>query len=63
MIDLNIEFNAFCEKWTNWHKNYCDSRVTFVTENQIFGVKIQNKSSFLTLIGLPGAFFVPGMIF
>ena len=27
-------------KWTNRHKNYCDSRVTFVTENKIFGAKI-----------------------
>ena len=40
-------------RWTNRHKNYCDSRVTFVTENQIFGVKIQNESSFLMLaVGL-----------
>ena len=36
-------------RWTNKHKNYCDSRVTFVTENQIFGIKILNESIFLIL--------------
>ena len=34
---------------TSRHKNYCDSRVTLVTENQILGAKIQNESSFLIL--------------
>ena len=48
MIDFKIDFNAFSEKWTNWHKNYCDFRLTFVTEN-LFGVKIQIESSFLML--------------
>ena len=33
-------------RWTNRHKNNCDSRVTFVTENQIFCVEIQNESNF-----------------
>ena len=32
MIDFKIDFNAFSEKWTNLHKNYCDFRLTFVTE-------------------------------
>ena len=45
-------------RWTNRHKNYCDSRVTLVPENPIFGVKIQNESSFLILaFGLKQKYF------
>ena len=32
MIDFKIDFNALSEKLTNLHKNYCDFRLTFVTE-------------------------------